>query len=119
MRQEESGLGKVLAKSGIVEVLLHYFLCTGIYNRKARRIRNPRTGEALILPPQKALKITAARSAKLAIAPLQDVMGFGSDTRMNAPGMPTGQWRIRFGSDSINQMDTKWLSKLNWVYKRF
>ena len=37
--------------------------------RKARRIRNPRTGEALILPPQKALKITAARSAKLAIAP--------------------------------------------------
>ena len=37
--------------------------------RKARRIRNPRTGEALIMPPQKALKITAARSAKLAIAP--------------------------------------------------
>ena len=37
--------------------------------RKARRIRNPRTGEALILPPQKALKVTAARSAKLAIAP--------------------------------------------------
>ena len=58
-------------------------------------------------------------AAKLAIAPLQDVMGFGSDTRMNAPGTPTGQWRIRFGADSINQMDTKWLSKLNWVYKRF
>lgn len=58
-------------------------------------------------------------AAKLAIAPLQDVMGFGSDTRMNAPGMPTGQWRIRFGADSINQMDTKWLAKLNWVYKRF
>ena len=37
--------------------------------RKARRIRNPRTGEALILPPQKVLKVTAARSAKLAIAP--------------------------------------------------
>ena len=58
-------------------------------------------------------------AAKLAIAPLQDVMGFGSDTRMNAPGTPTGQWRIRFGADSINQMDTQWLSKLNWVYKRF
>ena len=37
--------------------------------RKARRMRNPRTGEALIMPPQKALKITASRSAKLAIAP--------------------------------------------------
>ncbi len=37
--------------------------------RKARRIRNPRTGEALVMPPQKALKITASRSAKLAIAP--------------------------------------------------
>ena len=37
--------------------------------RKARRMRNPRTGEALVMPPQKALKITASRSAKLAIAP--------------------------------------------------
>lgn len=60
-----------------------------------------------------------ASAARLAIAPLQDIMGFGSDTRMNAPGTPTGQWRIRFGADSINQMDTKWLAKLNWVYKRF
>ena len=37
--------------------------------RKARRIRNPRTGEALIIPPQKTLKVTISRAAKLAIAP--------------------------------------------------
>lgn len=50
------------------------FILPGLFKfelvpRKARRIRNPRTGEALIIPPQKALKVTISRAAKLAIAP--------------------------------------------------
>ena len=50
------------------------FILPGLFKfelvpRKARRIRNPRTGEALIIPPQKTLKVTISRAAKLAIAP--------------------------------------------------
>lgn len=38
-------------------------------DRKARKLRNPRTGEQLIMPPHKALRITASKRAKLAVAP--------------------------------------------------
>ena len=38
-------------------------------DRKSRKLRNPRTGEQLIMPPHKALRITASRRAKDAIAP--------------------------------------------------
>ena len=34
-------------------------------------------------------------TASLAIVPLQDILGFGSDCRMNTPGVPTGNWRWR------------------------
>jgi len=85
------------------------------------RFHGDNWGDGGVHAPACRAMLTAVWSsaAVLAVAPLQDVMGFGSDTRMNAPGTPTGQWRIRFGMDSINQMDTKWLAKLNWVYKRF
>ncbi|HEY5293930.1 MAG TPA: 4-alpha-glucanotransferase [Gaiellaceae bacterium] len=34
--------------------------------------------------------------AALAIAPLQDVLGLGSEARLNFPGTPTGNWQWRF-----------------------
>ncbi len=33
--------------------------------------------------------------ARLAIVPLQDVLGLGSEARMNTPGTETGNWRWR------------------------
>ena len=35
-------------------------------------------------------------SAKIFIAPLQDVLGLGSEHRMNVPGVPGGNWQWRF-----------------------
>lgn len=40
-----------------------------VVRRKTRKIRNPRTGEVLVLPEHDALRIVAARAAKLAVAP--------------------------------------------------
>jgi 4-alpha-glucanotransferase len=34
--------------------------------------------------------------AALAIAPLQDVFSMGTESRMNRPGVPTGNWAWRF-----------------------
>jgi 4-alpha-glucanotransferase len=34
-------------------------------------------------------------SARLAIAPLQDFLGLGSEARLNTPGQPKGNWRWR------------------------
>ena len=38
-------------------------------HRKERKIRNPRTGDVLMLPEHDTLRIVAARAAKLAVAP--------------------------------------------------
>jgi 4-alpha-glucanotransferase len=39
--------------------------------------------------------------AALAIAPLQDVLGLGSDARMNTPGTEQGNWRWRFEKGAL------------------
>lgn len=47
---------------------------------------------------------TALRSdADLAIAPLQDFLGLGSEARMNTPGVTQGNWRWRFEWDMLNK----------------
>jgi 4-alpha-glucanotransferase len=42
------------------------------------------------------IEIAMQSRAELAIAPLQDVLGLGSDARMNHPGQPYGNWRWQF-----------------------
>ena len=37
----------------------------------------------------------------LAIAPLQDYLGLGSEARMNTPGVTEGNWRWRFQPETL------------------
>jgi len=39
--------------------------------------------------------------AQLAIVPLQDVLGLGSEARMNVPGTVNGNWTWRFRSERL------------------
>ncbi|SHO50661.1 4-alpha-glucanotransferase [Desulfopila aestuarii] len=41
------------------------------------------------------IHLALASTAKLAVIPLQDVLGFGNDCRMNIPGVAHGNWRWR------------------------
>jgi 4-alpha-glucanotransferase len=41
--------------------------------------------------------------AALAIAPLQDVLGLGSEARMNTPGTEQGNWRWRFEKGALTE----------------
>jgi 4-alpha-glucanotransferase len=47
-------------------------------------------------PAWEVLELASASRARLAIAPLQDVLGLGSEARMNRPGTAAGNWRWRF-----------------------
>jgi 4-alpha-glucanotransferase len=42
-----------------------------------------------------------ASRARLAIVPLQDLLGLGSDARMNLPGTTVGNWRWRFAWSQV------------------
>lgn len=56
--------------------------------------------------------------ADLAIAPIQDVLGFGADTRMNVPGTPSGNWSFRVSQSTLDSMDLNGFKRLNRIYGR-
>lgn len=59
-----------------------------------------------------------ASVADLALLPIQDVLGYGADTRMNIPGCPEGNWRYRVTSDQLASIDKGFFRRLNRLYGR-
>ncbi|MCK5383077.1 MAG: 4-alpha-glucanotransferase [Gammaproteobacteria bacterium] len=61
-----------------------------------------------------ALIRTALESTSvLAIIPMQDLLGMGSDARMNAPGTTTGNWSWRFTWDQVSPDLARKICSLN------
>jgi 4-alpha-glucanotransferase len=56
--------------------------------------------------------------AQVAIAPMQDVLGLGSDCRMNRPGTATGNWRWRMCAHAFSPDVQERLRKLAMLYDR-
>ena len=50
--------------------------------------------------------------AALAIAPLQDVLGLGSEARMNLPGTDEGNWRWRYAAGALTDENARRLREL-------
>ncbi|MFA7281938.1 MAG: 4-alpha-glucanotransferase [Sterolibacterium sp.] len=48
------------------------------------------------------IRAASASVADIAIYPFQDVLGLGSEYRMNLPGKESGYWEWRFGWDQVN-----------------
>ena len=46
-------------------------------------------------------------SADTVIIPIQDILIYGSDTRMNVPGVANGNWQYRLTRDQIDLVDRK------------
>ncbi len=62
---------------------------------------------------------TVWRSASdTAIISYQDMCGYGSDTRMNVPGVAEDNWRYRTTVSAMNEMDSGYYKWLNKTYKR-
>ncbi len=57
--------------------------------------------------------------AKTVIVPIQDLLGYGSDTRLNTPGVCSEKnWRYRLTEEALENIDWQWLYHLNTVMKR-
>jgi len=50
--------------------------------------------------------------ARLAVVPLQDVLGLGSEARMNTPGLPSGNWQWRFRRGALTRAMKNRLTRL-------
>src|SRR5262245_19893173 len=64
------------------------------------------------------IRLALSSVADTAIVPMQDVLGLGTDSRMNLPGSATGNWRWRFAEDRITPTMTDNLARLTDVYDR-
>lgn len=56
--------------------------------------------------------------ADTVLIPMQDILGLGSDARMNLPGRPGGNWQFRFSWDQLTPDITQRLRDLTRLYDR-
>jgi 4-alpha-glucanotransferase len=64
------------------------------------------------------IRAALASVADTVIVPLQDVLGLGSEARMNLPGRPSGNWQFRFSWDQLTPDIVRRLRTLIDLYDR-
>jgi 4-alpha-glucanotransferase len=63
-------------------------------------------------------RLASASVADTAVAPLQDLLGLGSEARMNTPGVAAGNWTWRFAWDDLPYWLAPQLRELAELYGR-
>ncbi|MCR5042096.1 MAG: 4-alpha-glucanotransferase [Clostridia bacterium] len=64
------------------------------------------------------IKMMFASQAGLVVMPVQDLLGFGSDTRLNRPGVAAGNWEFRTTREQLAGIDRARFARLNELYSR-
>ena len=64
------------------------------------------------------IRALLASVADTALFPLQDVLGLGTETRMNQPATVGGNWRWRYRAEALTPAITKRLQELTSLYER-
>ena len=64
------------------------------------------------------IRTIMASNAGLAIFPIQDLLGYGNDTRLNVPGRAHGNWLFRITKEQVYGIDTAKYKELNRLYGR-
>ena len=67
---------------------------------------------------RKIIETVWKSSSNVAIITIQDMCGFGSDARMNTPGIPDKNWRFRTTRETIDSVDTEYFRHINALYRR-
>lgn len=74
-------------------------------------------GEA-VDPALEMMRLAMASVARTCIVPMQDVLGLGSEARMNRPGTAEGNWRWRLRPGELDARAQWRLSELTRIYGR-
>jgi 4-alpha-glucanotransferase len=65
-----------------------------------------------------AIRTLMMSAAGTVIFPVQDLLGYGADTRINTPGNPHGNWRYRITDEQLNSIDLEKFAYMNRIYAR-
>lgn len=64
------------------------------------------------------IKTVLASHAETVILPIQDILVYGADTRMNTPGTAKNNWQYRITEEQLNLLDRGKFRYLNSLYGR-
>ncbi len=64
------------------------------------------------------IRTMLASSADIVIIPIQDLLGYGRDTRMNTPGRADANWRYRLTREQLDTIDRAKYKHLNRIFGR-
>ena len=64
------------------------------------------------------IKTMLSSHAGTVIMPIQDILGFGADTRMNTPGKAENNWAYRITKEQLDSIDRNYWKNLNATYYR-
>ncbi|MDR2569100.1 MAG: 4-alpha-glucanotransferase, partial [Oscillospiraceae bacterium] len=56
--------------------------------------------------------------SSVVIVPIQDMLGYGADTRINTPGTDSGNWHFRIREGVLNEIDADFYTELHKTYQR-
>ncbi len=65
------------------------------------------------------IRLALASIANVAIVPLQDILGYGSEARMNYPSVAEGNWEWRYQADALTGEMSDRLRTLTKLFGRF
>jgi len=65
------------------------------------------------------IRLAMMSVADTAVIPMQDLLGLGTEARMNNPSRPAGNWHWRLGEDPIKPKLTGRLRDMTRIYGRF
>jgi len=64
------------------------------------------------------IRTVFASHADLVVLPVQDLLGYGCDTRINTPGRPDGNWAYRVTREQLDSIDRGRFRRFNELYSR-
>jgi len=64
------------------------------------------------------IRILFMSASSLAVVPIQDILGYGADTRTNTPGTSTGNWLFRIREGVLNDVDKGFYNTLHKTFQR-
>ncbi len=64
------------------------------------------------------LRTLMASCADHLILPMQDILGYGADTRINRPGLAKGNWQYRLTEEQLEGADFEKLRRMNALFGR-
>jgi len=64
------------------------------------------------------IQLALGSVSNLAIFPLQDILGLGTDARMNTPGQAEGNWGWRYRTNTLNSDISGHLAYVTYLYGR-